>query len=387
MDEASAAISHFYECWSYPPPIGDLAGTKPLLADPCVSGLRYWPRRRDFSDLDILSAGCGTFQAASIAYHNPSSRVIGIDVSEASLSHQQQLKEKHGLDNLRLRKLDLRESAKLGERFDLILATGVLHHLAEPSAGLSALRQVLRPTAAMDIMVYSRAERLGIYPLQEALRALGVQATPEGIAMMRAIVDRLPADHPAQSVLRKFSAEMLHDAALADLLLNPVDRAYTIPEMLDWLERNEIRFVGWLDPLRHSPTAQLAGHPALESILALPRETQWRVLEQLVSPVGGLRFVACRKDRPEADHRVDLNGPAFPDYVPSWAPDTEVVDGSPIILRRAGASMPINAAAQPLFELIDGKHTIHDILTIANVQPGTLFERLYEWGYLLFRIP
>jgi SAM-dependent methyltransferase len=49
------------------------------------------------TDLDILIAGCGTNQAAVSAYRNPGAKVVGIDISQPSLDHQQYLKDKHGL--------------------------------------------------------------------------------------------------------------------------------------------------------------------------------------------------------------------------------------------------------------------------------------------------
>jgi SAM-dependent methyltransferase len=53
-------------------------------------------------DLDILIAGCGTNQAAVFAFSNTEANVVGIDISQPSLDHQQYLKHKHGLANLQL---------------------------------------------------------------------------------------------------------------------------------------------------------------------------------------------------------------------------------------------------------------------------------------------
>ena len=64
----------------------------------------------------------------------------------------------------------------LNESFDQIICTGVLHHLAEPDAGLSALRGVLNPDeGAMHVMVYAPYGRTGIYMLQEFCRRIGDQ--------------------------------------------------------------------------------------------------------------------------------------------------------------------------------------------------------------------
>ena len=54
--------------------------------------------------------------------------------------------------------------------FDQIVCTGVLHHLADPDVGLSALRSVLKPDGAMQLMVYAPYGRTGIYMLQDILQ-------------------------------------------------------------------------------------------------------------------------------------------------------------------------------------------------------------------------
>ena len=68
------------------------------------------------------------------------------------------LKQKHNLHNLALYHLNLEETASLERTFDLIVSSGVLHHLPNPGAGLRALREVLKPHGVMSLMLY------GYYP-------------------------------------------------------------------------------------------------------------------------------------------------------------------------------------------------------------------------------
>jgi hypothetical protein len=53
--------------------------------------------------------------------------------------------------------------------------------LPDPDAGLRALRNVLKPDGAMQLMVYATYGRAGIYMLREFCRRVGIQATDEGI--------------------------------------------------------------------------------------------------------------------------------------------------------------------------------------------------------------
>ena len=56
-----------------------------------------WPTSEYREDLDILVAGCGTFQAAKHAICWPQARVSAIDISATSLEHTNALARKHGL--------------------------------------------------------------------------------------------------------------------------------------------------------------------------------------------------------------------------------------------------------------------------------------------------
>ena len=140
-----------------------------------------WPDKEYRADLDVLVAGCGTWQAAKHAISHPKARVVGIDVSSTSLEHTERLKQSHDLTNLEIRQLAIENVAELDQQFDLIICTGVLHHLVDPDAGLRALRSVLKPDGAMHLMVYAPYGRAGVYMIQEYCRRLGIGTSQEEI--------------------------------------------------------------------------------------------------------------------------------------------------------------------------------------------------------------
>ena len=104
----------------------------------------------------------------------PDARVTAIDVSETSLRHTRDLQQKHDIRNLHLHRLAIERIGELGETFDQIVCTGVLHHLSDPNAGLRALRDVLARDGAMHIMVYAPYGRAGITMMQDYCRLLGI---------------------------------------------------------------------------------------------------------------------------------------------------------------------------------------------------------------------
>ncbi|MDI1267148.1 MAG: class I SAM-dependent methyltransferase, partial [bacterium] len=176
-DKVTEAVRKQYEAYSYPPPIEDaeafLRKWGPLTCDPKFASVQLWPEGRPRQNLRILCAGCGSAQAPLIALNNPECTVLGIDLSETSLAHSSRLRDRHRLANLELRQMSLLDVGQLNRSFDLIACTGVLHHLPDPDAGLSALAAVLDPSGSMAIMLYGTAGRAGIYLVQDILRRLG----------------------------------------------------------------------------------------------------------------------------------------------------------------------------------------------------------------------
>jgi 2-polyprenyl-3-methyl-5-hydroxy-6-metoxy-1,4-benzoquinol methylase len=147
-EKQSDPIRDFYTRHPYPPPVENLDRARDEWRDENRHRADFhllWPDQSYRADLDILVTGCGTWQAAKYALCRPQARIIGIDVSTTSLDHTEQLKRKYNLTNLKTEQRSIEEVGGLAHRFDLIVCTGVLHHLADPDAGLRALGAVLKP--------------------------------------------------------------------------------------------------------------------------------------------------------------------------------------------------------------------------------------------------
>ena len=151
-------VRTFYEDHPYPPPVEDLDRHQQTWRNPLrrrVEFHRLWPRRPFQEELDILIAGCGTSQAAKYAMRWPKARVTGIDFSSSSIEHTRKLQQTYSLSNLDLHVLPVEKAGDLDRRFDLIVSTGVLHHLPDPDAGLAALAPCLAPGGVMQDTVLS----------------------------------------------------------------------------------------------------------------------------------------------------------------------------------------------------------------------------------------
>ena len=161
-------VRDFYERLPYPAPLTSLDEHRELYKNPDRRRATFhlmWPAEQPCANQEILIAGCGTSQAASYALREPDARITAIDISDTSLRHTRKLQRKYNLENLGLHQLPIERVREMGRTFDLVVCTGVLHHLPDPDQGLCALRDVLRPSGAMRLMVYARYGRAGIYML------------------------------------------------------------------------------------------------------------------------------------------------------------------------------------------------------------------------------
>ena len=97
----------------------------------------------------------------------------------------------------------------------------------------------------MHLMVYATYGRIGVYMLQEFCRRVGIHATDAEIRALVGALKVLPAGHPLEILLRQ-APDFRHKAALADALLHPQDRAYSVPQLFEFLAKADLTFGRWI---------------------------------------------------------------------------------------------------------------------------------------------
>ena len=364
-------VSRQYERYRYPQPIQDL---EVWLAnnwewfDPSHAHRVLWPDREYKPDLDILIAGCGTNQAAVFAFMNPDAKVVAVDISQPSLDHQQYLKDKHGLFNLELHLLPIEELPTLGRDFDLIVSTGVLHHLADPQAGMNAVAGCLRPDGAMGMMLYAKNGRIGIELLQSVFRDLGLGQNESSIALVRQTLSLLAADHPVQRYL-KIARNLQFDAMLVDTLLHGRERSYTVDDCIDLVTTAGLVFQGWFNKAPYYPHDLFARpNKVYPAINALPEPTLWSAMERLHTVNACHFFMACRPDRPKESYAIDFSTQACLDYVPLMRMRCGL-SGNEIY--RSDWRTTLNSAQLPFVQQVDGQRTIREIAASVHAEASS----------------
>lgn len=391
-------VGAFYERHPYPPPSDDVPAYRKKWDDVRrrADSHLFWPGEPHRDDRSILVAGCGTMQAVHYAVRWPNARVVGIDVSTKSISYAQNLKERYSLDNLHVRHLAIEHAAGLGELFDHIVCTGVLHHLSDPSAGLRALRNVLAPRGAMHVMIYAPYGRAGIYMLQEYCRRLRIGTSPQEIADLAQTLRAVPEGHPLAPLLRS-SPDFRSAAGIADALLHPQDRAYSVPELMQLVQGAEMVFGRWVRQAPYSPGCGApARTPHREKLEALPTAEQYAALELLRGTMVRHSFIAYRSDCPPDLWRIDFEDDAALEYVPVRLPDTVAVrDGVPegavaVLINRTHTDtdlyLPVDAEEEGLLARANAERTIAGICSTSSARSRALrlFSKLWRWDQIVF---
>ncbi len=396
-------VREFYERMPYPPPLTDLDAHRDLYKDRDRRRAEFhliWPAKEPRGNLEILVAGCGTSQAARYALREPDARITAIDISDTSLRHTRDLQRKYNLENLELHRLPIERVSEIGRSFDLVVCTGVLHHLPDPDHGLRALRDVLRPSGAMRLMVYARYGRVGIYMMQEYCRLLEIEASAADLRTLRAALEALPADHPISGLLRR-SKDFWRPEAMADALLHPQDRAYTVPELYAWLDRCGMSFGRWIEQAPYlAQCGALASSPHASRLAALPSRQQHAAVEIFRGTMVSHSFIAYRDDGAGESQPITFADDRWRAYVPIALPWTVRVrerlpPGSVAVLINQSHTftdlvLTVDAFEDRLLGTIDGKRTLAEIVRFASPngdgedRAPRFFERLWQYDQVVF---
>lgn len=397
-DPTSDIVSQQYARWMYPQPILDISvwtENNWQWFDPSHAHRLFWPDREYNPELDILVAGCGTNQAAIIAFNNPKAKIVAIDVSQPSLAHHAYLKAKHSLDNLELRQLPIEDVEQLGRNFDLIISTGVLHHLASPEKGMSALASCLRPDGVAAIMLYARFGRSGVEMLQSVFREMGLGQNETSLVMVREALKVLSQDHPLRSYL-SLAPDLQYDAGLVDTFLHGRDRSYTVKDCIDLATSAGLVLQDLFQKTPYYPP-QKQRSAFYNAVADLSDIEQWSIMERINHRNACHFFTVCHRDRPVKSYAIDFESSDYAAYVPHYRYRCGF-NGQEIY--KPNWKLGLGPAQAALVNMIDGKRTIAEIgleasnalLKVATIGDTTrfirnLFRSLWQADYLAFQLP
>jgi ubiquinone/menaquinone biosynthesis C-methylase UbiE len=216
--------------------------------------------------LDILIAGCGTGRNALLcAREYPGAQMLAVDLSATSLAYAMMKAADFEMHNIEFLQGDVLDLPALGREFDLIESIGVLHHMAQPAAGLAALARCLRPGGWMRIALYSYLARQAVRAARERIVERGCMPTSDGIRRFRHELLSNATD-PLGKLCTRWR-DFFSLAECRDLLFHVQEHQFTAFGLEQLLAPTGLEFMGF------EGAAGLAGRSE-------PRITDWQSLQQ-----------------------------------------------------------------------------------------------------------
>lgn len=349
-----------------------------------------WGGQRDWSQpLRALFAGGGTGDgliqlAQRLTDAGKPYEITYIDLSTASRQIAEARAKVRGLDGISFVTGSLLDAPDYGP-FDYIDCCGVLHHLPDPLAGLSALKAAIAPNGGLGFMVYAPYGRSGVYPLQKAFNTLYGHLPPKSqIKHAKKIFAAIPDGHPFKRNPHVADHKQ-SDAGFYDLLLHSQDRAYRVGEWIDSLEET-----GW-------SLAQFS-QPGLYDIETLTDAPPGLSTVEAMSVAEALRGTI--KNQVGYARRAEDKAPEF-SPLPDRIPHLNNMDPKPLASAVAAKQLPnlrvgservqisLKPDIAPLIEAVDGRRCVKEIFEVSGLSGDkalrlwTSLERAFEpWGLL-----
>jgi tetratricopeptide (TPR) repeat protein/2-polyprenyl-3-methyl-5-hydroxy-6-metoxy-1,4-benzoquinol methylase len=193
---------------------------------------------------DILVAGCGTGQETiEIARQFPTSRILAIDLSLSSLCYAKRKTAELELRNVEYAQADIMALDSIDRTFDIIYCVGVLHHLAEPTAGWKQLCSILRDRGLMRLGFYSERARMPVSAARAFISESGYVSTAADIRRCREdVISR--GRELGLTELTGFG-DFYAMSECRDLLFHVKEHCYTILQLKEMLGELGLTFLGF----------------------------------------------------------------------------------------------------------------------------------------------
>ncbi|MDR5900465.1 hypothetical protein QC823_15990 [Halomonas vilamensis] len=248
-------------------------------------------------------------------------------------------------------------------------------------------------------MLYGYYRRVGVYMMQEAFRLLGCEQRQEDVDLVKATLTSLPEWHAARPYVSS-ATDLSYDAGIVDTFLHPQDRAYTVPQLMDFAAQAGLGFWDWADRLAYNAEAGVPeGHPLHARLPHLSEVDRWAVMEIIAQTRGTHRFILARPERMKTVPPVDFTTDDYLKWVPRVRHLLEVVHpedkatGRLARLKRDWHEFDLTPEETLLVKYVNGEHTVADILGLIKTQDRVdlsqnvaraFFARMYDQGHFLF---
>ena len=197
-----------------------------------------------FNNPNVLIAGCGTGSHPISATQYKNANILAVDLSKSSLAYAKRKTEELGLKNIEYLQADILQLKKLDKKFDIIEASGVLHHMKNPVAGLKVLVDILEPHGYLKLGLYSELARKHVVETRKFIKNKNYKNTSKDINICRQDILSQKKDPLLQKVTK--GKDFYTISSVRDLLFHIQEHRFTIPQISEVLKDLDLEFLGFI---------------------------------------------------------------------------------------------------------------------------------------------
>ena len=190
----------------------------------------------------ILIAGCGTGQQILNYSGINDADIFAIDISKTSLAYAKRMTDQYKIQNIKYFQTDLLNIDLLKESFDMIISTGVLHHMEKPIKGLKSLCKVLKPNGFLKLGLYSTIARSSIKELRSDFKKLDLDFNQKNMFKVREMISN--SQNNTINMLSKLT-DFYSTSGFRDLIFNENEHTFCLNEINNEILKQDLTFLGF----------------------------------------------------------------------------------------------------------------------------------------------
>ena len=234
-------------------------------------------------------------------------------------------------------------------------------------------------------------------------RRLGIGTSASDIEQLAGALKSLPRHHPLSALVAQ-SKDFAQADALADTLLNPRDRAYSVPQLFEFIEGAGLEFRRWFRQAPYLPQCgAMAASPHNARLTALAAPEQYAAVELWRGSMARHSPIVGSRGSPTQERAIQFDGDRWRSFVPIRLPNTLCIQerlppgAAAVLLNQSHTHtdlvLPIDVLEKRLFDAIDGRRSIAGIVEqLPERRNGdrswdrarAFFERLWAYDQVVF---